>query len=186
MLLDKYEEQALLFNTNFLATSSQPELQAYRGELVIVEGEVADASGRKKPPVTVLRDAILLADDGKQKLMVGGLDSVDQISALLDRYQGDVAEDAIVILMAPNAHTEASFEYQGISGYLLPWDAMVWSQFTDELGLEKSDFKGKSAADKVLTAYREAASYSPKFPAIPMDEILANATSAKRETHGAI
>lgn len=186
MLLDQYEQQALLFNTNFLALTSKPELQAYRGELVIVEGEVADASGRRKPPVTLMRDAILLADESKLKLVVGGLDAVEDIAALLERYRGDVADDAVVILMAPNAHTEARFDYEGVSGYLLPWDAMVWTQFTDELGLEKGDFKGQSAADKVLTAYEDATSYAPKYPAIPMAEILANATAAKRETHGAI
>jgi hypothetical protein len=41
MLLKRYEP--LLFNANFTETSSNGQYVAYRGELVLREGEVADA-----------------------------------------------------------------------------------------------------------------------------------------------
>jgi hypothetical protein len=61
MALQQYKENNLLFNINFLEASSGG-LDGYRGELVLVEGEVADAKGHAKPPVEVMRGAVLLAD----------------------------------------------------------------------------------------------------------------------------
>lgn len=185
MLLDTYEERGAFFNINFKATASNG-MHAYRGELVLVDGEVADASGRRKAPTSLVRDVVLLEQEGKLKMVVGGLDAVADIQLFIERYSGDLASDASVFLLAPNAHTEAKIEISGVSGYLLPWEAMVWAQFTEELRLEKSDFKGLSAADKVTTAYEEFLDYAPSFPFIPLEEMLANATSAKKETHGAI
>ncbi len=185
MLFDRYEEEGVFFNINFKAETSTG-LTAYRGELVLIDGEVADASGRRKPPTSVLRDAILLAEGDKLKMLVGGLDAVSDLTSLTERYGADLAEDTSIFLLAPNAHAEAKIEVAAASGYLLPWEAMVWAQLTEELRLEKSDFKGLSAADKVDTVYQELKGYSPSFPFIPMEEVLANATSAKKETHGAI
>ncbi|MBD1389749.1 hypothetical protein IC617_09935 [Neiella sp. HB171785] len=185
MLLDSYEESGVLFNTNFKAMTSDG-LQAYRGELVLIDGEVADASGRRKPPTSLVRDVVLLADDAKLQMVVGGLDSVAEIELFIERYGADLAPNASIFLLAPNAHTEAKIEVAGVSGFMLPWEAMVWAQLTEELRLEKSDFKGLSAADKVATAYDELKCYEPSFPFIPLTEMVANATSAKKETHGAI
>ena len=185
MLLDHYEEQGAFFNTNFMSLASNG-LQAYRGELVLVDGEVADAAGRRKPPTSLVRDVVLLANEDKLKMVVGGLDDVAEIETFVGRYGADLAEDASIFLLAPNAHTEAKIEVAGVSGFMLPWEAMVWAQLTEELRMEKSDFKGLSAADKVAAAYAELKGYAPKFPFIPLDEMLAKATSAKKETHGAI
>jgi hypothetical protein len=49
MLLDTFETQGLLFNSNF-KDAAGAGLQAYRGDLVLIEGEVADTMGRRKPP----------------------------------------------------------------------------------------------------------------------------------------
>lgn len=51
MALRRYKENNQLFNTNFLESSSSKSLFGYRGELVLVEGEVADAKGHAKPQV---------------------------------------------------------------------------------------------------------------------------------------
>ncbi|RCU52897.1 MULTISPECIES: hypothetical protein [Corallincola] len=186
MLLDSYEAQGALFTTNFKAETSQAGLHAYRGELVLIDGEIADDSGRRKAPVKLLRDAILLAEGEKLKMIVGGFDDIADISLLLERYGQDFADDAFIFLLAPNAHCEAKTVINGISGYLLPWDAMVWAQLTEELRLEKSDFKGLKAADKVLKVFGELKDYAPRFAQLSLDEMLANATSAKKEVHGAI
>ena len=44
MLFDRYEQSQLLFNMNF--KEAVGDKAAYRGELVLIEGEVADAQGR--------------------------------------------------------------------------------------------------------------------------------------------
>jgi hypothetical protein len=56
----------------------------------------------------------------------------------------------------------------------------------DELALEKSDFKGQSAADKVLTLFGELQSYKPKYPTVSLDEAMANTTEVVREGWGAV
>ena len=45
MSLDRYEP--LFFNANFKEAASDASLVAYRGELILQEGEVADANGRR-------------------------------------------------------------------------------------------------------------------------------------------
>ena len=186
MLLKTYDEQSLFFTPNFLEPASKPESFAYRGELIIKEGEVADDSGRRKPPVAVLRDAILLSDADKLSMMVGGIDDIADAPKLLERYGKDIGESAPVILLAPNLANDCQTEIEGVKCELLRWDAMVWSQVSEEMRLEKSDFKGQSSAEKVETLYSEAITYKPKNPFIPLDEVLASATSEKRELHGAI
>ena len=58
MLIDRYE--SLFFNANFKEAASEAGFVAYRGELVLKEGDVADAQGRRKPPVEVMKQAILM------------------------------------------------------------------------------------------------------------------------------
>lgn len=45
MLLDTFKTQGLLFNNNF-KDNAGTDLQAYRGDLILIEGEVTDAMGR--------------------------------------------------------------------------------------------------------------------------------------------
>ena len=61
-----------------------------------------------------------------------------------------------------------------------------WNEVMDELALEKSDFKGLSAADKVVTLYKELSGYKPKYPHVSLDEALSNTTDAVREAWGAV
>ncbi|TXR53099.1 hypothetical protein [Reinekea thalattae] len=186
MPLKTYQEQELFFTPNFLEPASKAQSYAYRGELIIKEGDVADDSGRRKPPVSVLRDAILLSDDNKLSMMVGGLDDIADAEKLMQRYGSNIADGAPVILLAPNLACDCQSEIEGIRCELLRWDAMVWSQVSEEMRLEKSDFKGQSSAEKVETLYSEAVTYKPKNPFIPFNEVLATATESKRELHGAI
>ncbi|WP_054774324.1 hypothetical protein [Methylogaea oryzae] len=50
MLLNRYEHDQLLFNANLKGATTQAGLEAYRGDLVLEEGEIADALGRRKRP----------------------------------------------------------------------------------------------------------------------------------------
>ena len=45
MLLNRYEPY--FFNSNFREAAPDAAWEAYRGELVLIEGEVADAQGRR-------------------------------------------------------------------------------------------------------------------------------------------
>ncbi|MCF0017218.1 hypothetical protein LZ639_17975 [Pseudomonas stutzeri] len=49
MLLKTYETQNLLCNVSVNGATTTPDTYAFRGDLVLEEGEIADASGRRPP-----------------------------------------------------------------------------------------------------------------------------------------
>jgi hypothetical protein len=157
MPLEKFKDAGLLFNSNFLEQTSEPGTWGYRGELVVVPGEVADAKGHNKPPVEVMRGAVLLADDMKALLYVVNIKEPMQV------------------------------EMAGIDFTLIPLvQGVPWNEVIDELALEKSDFKGQSAADKIMTLYKELLQYKPKYPKVSLDEALGTTTETVREAWGAV
>jgi hypothetical protein len=153
MPLDKYKESGLLFNVNFLDKTSEAGVLGYRGELVLIEGEIGDAKGHAKPPIDVMRGVVMLAND-KIKLLIGALDKLQSLPTLMEKY-GAV-------------------------------NGVPWNEIIDELAMEKSDFKGQSSADKILTVYKELQSYNPKSPSITLEEALAATTDKVREVAGAV
>ena len=186
MTLEKYKEAGLLFNTNFLEKSSEPGISGYRGELVLIEGEIGDDKGHAKPPVEVMRGAVILADE-KIKLFIGALDQVALINTLIEKYQGDFADDMIAVLFIVDLKDAVQVDISGINFVLIPLvQGVTWNEIIDELALEKSDFKGKSASDKIITVYNELKSYKPKYPHVSLDEALGNTTGKVREAWGAV
>lgn len=186
MPLEKYKAAGLLFNSNFLEKTSSGNLSAYRGELVLVEGGIGDAMGHAKPPIDVMRGVALLADD-KLKLVIGALDQLESIQSLVDKYKDDFAPDTKVLLFVVNIKSPIQLELAGINFVLIPLvQGMPWNETLDELALEKGDFKGQSAADKVLTLYKEMQGYKPAYPTVTLDQALASTTDVVREVWGAV
>ncbi|MES9846114.1 MAG: hypothetical protein ABW162_02135 [Candidatus Sedimenticola sp. PURPLELP] len=186
MPLEKYNESGLLFNSNFLEKTSTDGITGYRGELVLVQGEIADAKGHHKPPVEVMRGAILLADE-KLNLMIGAIDDVSFITHLVEKYQNDFSDDMLALLYVVNISEPAQVEVGGVNFVLIPLvQGVTWNEVLDELALEKSDFKGQSAADKIITLYDEMQSYKPKYPSLTLDDVLESATDTVREGWGAV
>lgn len=186
MPLERFKAEGLLFNSNFLDATSEADISAYRGELVLIEGAVGDAKGHSKPPVEVMRGAVLLADD-KLKLLVGAVDEVTSLTTLVDKYGADFAPGIKAVLYVVNLKDPVQVALDGFTFVLIPLvQGVPWNEVIDELALEKSDFKGQSAADKVLTLYKELQDYKPKYPLVSLDEALANTTEAKREAWGAV
>lgn len=187
MLLDRYESDQRLYNANFKEAASGGGLYAFRGDLVLIEGEIADAQGRRKPPIAGLLGGVLLTDAERIRLLAGSLDELAQISHLLEKYQADFAPDARVVLYVVNIAKPMITEVGGVKLVLIPMtDGMVWNELVDELGLEKSHFKGQSGADKVVTVCKAFADYRPKYETVPLDEALSRATDAKRESRGPV
>lgn len=188
MLFNRYEQDQLLFNMNFKEACSEAGKAAYRGELVVVQGEVGDAQGRRKPPTVVLRQAIALTEGDKLVLLAGAIDEVLNLKELLAIYQADLAANAIVMLFVVNIPKPCVVEGIGGKCYLVPMtDGMAWNEMTEMLGLEKGDFKGQSAADKVLTAYQAFSDFTPKnFETVSLEAALASRNDAKRESRGPV
>lgn len=186
MILDDYKNSGLLFNTNFLEASSTEGVSGYRGELVLIQGEVADALGHNKPPVDVMRGVVILADD-RIKLIVGALDQIESFPTFIEKYKDDFAEDMLALIYAVNLKDSMIVDIEGINFTLIPLlQGVPWNEVIDELALEKSDFKGQSPADKIVTLYEELKTYKPKYPAATLDEALASTTDEVREGWGAV
>ena len=187
MLLNQYEQDGVLFNTNFLEPAGGPTAAAYRGELVIIEGEIADAQGRRKPPVAVMRHALLLEADGRLTMLVGCLDQLALLTPLLARFGGDLAPDARVMIFVVDITKPRHVEVNGLDIVLIPLtNGVAWNELLDELALEKGDLKGQSAGEKVATTWKAFADYRPKYPRLAMDEAMANTAVIKREAFGAV
>lgn len=185
-LLEDYKAAGLLFNDNFLEQTSETGKFGYRGELVLIGGEVADAKGHVKPPELVMRGVALLATD-KLSMVIGAIDQLEHLQTFVDKYKNDIAEGARAVLFVVDIDKAMQVEVEGIHFVLIPLQQGVpWNEILDELALEKSDFKGQSAADKVVTLYDELGSYKPKYPTIDYSEALANTTGAVRESWGAV
>lgn len=187
MLLDRYETDQLMFNMNFKEATTTAGVTAYRGELVIIEGEVGDAQGRRKPPVAVLRQASLLAEGDKLAFLSGSLDDILNIKDLLGKFQADFKAGATIVLFVVNIPQPVSFEEAGAKFYLVPMqDGLAWTELCEMLGLEKGDFKGQSAADKVLTVYQALADFKPKYAASTLADAIASRNDTKREARGPV
>lgn len=187
MSLQELKEQNLFFNINFLSPTSEDGMIGYRGELILIEGEVGDAKGHAKPPLEVMRGAVILEKDGKFVFLVGALDEIESVNLLVEKYKNYFAQDMKALLYVVNIAEPMQVEVEGINFVLIPLvQGVPWNEVIDELALEKSDFKGQSSADKIVTVYKEFQSYSPKYKTASLDEALACVTDKKREAWGAV
>jgi hypothetical protein len=186
MLFDDYEKQYQLYNSNF-KEGFGAGWAAYRGDLVVVEGEIADAQGRRKPPVLSLIGAALLAQADKIVMLVGSLDDLADLTTLLAKYKADFAPAVRVVIYAVNIAKPMIVAIDGVDVVVLPMaDGMVWNEMLDELALDKGDFKGQSAGEKVLTLFEALKGYKPKYEAVPLDQALDRRIEAKRAIYGAV
>ena len=187
MLFDTYDEKQLLININFKAAADTAEMQGFRCELVLIEGEVADAMGRRKPPHWVLRNAVLLSAGDRIQFICGCLDRLDRLPVLVEKYKADFATDMGAMLFVVNITQPMQVEMEGVNFVLLPLvEGIAWNELVDELGLDKADFKGQSSAQKVVTVWNEFKSYKSKAEVLSFDAAGAFTADLKREGYGAV
>lgn len=187
MLFDRLEQDQLLFNINFKEVCSAPGKAAYRGELILIQGEVGDAQGRRKPPQLVMRHAVALADGDQLALLAGSLDDVLSVNDLLKTYKDLLKSDAVLMLFTVNIPNSVTVKLDGLTLYLISLqDGIAWNEMCDVLSLEKSDFKGQSSGDKVLTAWNAFADFKPKYPEMDLDSAFALRNDVKREGRGPV
>ncbi len=190
MLLNQYDQNALLTNANIKEHTTQPNLYAYRGDLVLEEGEIADTLGRRKPPLSVIKQVALLATDDKILFISGFLEKLEYLPMFYEKYAQDLSEDLVAVFYVENVSKPCRIIYNGVCHVILPMvegEGTVWNDFNEELALEKTDFKGQSAADKVVTVYQAAKTdYRPKYSEVSWEEALAKTIEVKKELRGAI
>lgn len=190
MLLSRYEENQLLTNVNVKEGTTTPGLDAFRGDLVLVEGEVADALGRRKPPVTVMKQVAMLTTADKITFISGFLEKLEQLPLFYEKYALEVAEDLAAVFYVENIPKPVQVKYHGVHHYLMPMvegEGTVWNDLNEALGLEKSDFKGQSAGDKVITVCQAVKTdYKPKYPEVSWEEAQGLVIEVKKELRGAV
>jgi hypothetical protein len=186
MSLDRYKAEGLLFNQNFFEDTSEAGLKGYRGELVLVEGGIADEKGHAKPPVDVMRGVAILGGE-KMQLVIGAIDDIKSLQTFVEKFGADFAADMIAVIYVVNIENPAQVSIGDQNFVLIPMQQGVpWNEIIDELALEKSDFKGMSAADKIVKLRDELKDYEPNYPSLPFEEVAAAATDATREGWGAV
>lgn len=188
MAIEQYAQDSLLFNMNFKSNTSKPGVVAYRGELVLIEGEIADAQGRRKPPLSVMRHAVLLEQDSKLIMSAGFVDKLDQIKLFIEKYQADFAAGMRAMFFVVNITKPMLLDINGMTFVLIPLvDGVTWNQMCDEMTVEKVDLKGQSSADKVVTLYHAFSDYQPKYDAVTsMEEAMTFTADIKREGRGPV
>lgn len=187
MLIDKYDQEQLLFNTNFKEKASADGVYGYRGELVLVPGEVADEQGRTRPPLALVRSVVMLEKDEKIQFFVGILDELELIKNFIEKYKEDFADDIKILMYVVNITDPMQTDINGIHFTLIPLKAgIAWNELIDELAMEKSDFKGQSSADKIVTAYEAYKEDMPKYKTVSADDAYISISDIKRELIGAV
>lgn len=187
-LLQNYEQRSLLCNISICAPTAQAGLAAFRGDLVLEEGDIADASGRRMPPRSVLKQSILLVEHGKIRFAAGALADLALLPLFAERYRADFADGIRVVCYVENLGKGVVTEYDGVSYVLLPHTdgGAVWNTLMEDLRLDKEDFRGQSAEDKVITVAKAALDFKPKFEPVSFDVALSFTVEIRREARGPV
>lgn len=185
MLFDQFEKDQLLFNMNF--KEAVGAYAAYRGELVVVPGEVADAQGRRKPPSSILKGAIALATGDKLTFIAGSLDLLEELELVGELYKDALTPETTGVFFIVNLDKSLVIDLNGTKVVGVPMtDGMVWTELSELVGLEKGDFKGQDAGEKVVTMYKAVLDLKPKYPQVTYAESLAFRNEAKRFSRGPV
>ena len=187
MLLQTYEAQNLLCNISVNGATSQAGTYAFRGDLVLEEGEIADDAGRRLPPTVVVKQASLLIKDDKQVFATGIILELAQVPMFIERYRNDLAADVRVLFYVENLTKALTVDLDGVNLILLPHaEGAAWNTLMGDLRLDKDDFKGQSAEDKVITMAGGLADYKPKLDSLGFNEALAFTATVQREHRGPV
>ena len=185
MLLDRYAPY--FFNANFREAASDAGWEGYRGELVVIEGEVADDQGRRKPPHGLFKQATVLALGDELKLISGSLEELQHWPYFMEKFGADFTPATIAIMYTVNIPKPFVSTINGCTVVFIPLtEGLCWNELIDLAALEKGDFKGQGAADKIVTVFNALQGNKYKYPEMSVEEALKTTNNAKREVHGAV
>lgn len=187
MLLSNYAQAGLLCNVSFNSKTSRPGEYAYRGDMVLEEGDIADDQGRRMPPISVIRQAIVLANDSKITMLIGAVTDIAVLTLALDRYAKDFDQNIQLVFFVENIGKPLKTTLQQCKAVLLPIsDTAVWSEAIEELHLEKGDFKGQSAEDKLITLKGAMTDYNPKYESVDFATALTRTVEVRHQARGPV
>ncbi len=186
MLFDTFKEQELIWQSNVSGETGGK--YAFRGELAITLGDMHESSKTRNQPKQIFIDAVVLADGDQFVFCAGSLNSMADIPAFMERYGEHIPADLKVMLYIVDASKTMKVDYEGKSLYVTPYEeSTVWQLIMEDLYVEKSDMKGQSPEEKVVTMFDASKDYNPKFEELSYDDALGfMVEGAKRAIHGAV
>lgn len=188
-LLSTYEAKALLCNLSVKGATTEAGVDAYRGDLVLKEGEIADDAGRRLPPTAVIKQAAILIKNDKIEMIAGALTDLAHLPLINEMYKADLAPSVRMLFYVENIGKKLTIDVDGVVSMLLPHEegGAVWSLLMDDLRLDKEDFKGQTPEDKVITIYEALKDFSIKGESPSLQDALANfIVASRRETRGPV
>lgn len=174
MLLESYNSKGLLSITSVLGATSERDKFAFRGDLVLKEGELREGSERdRKPPIHVIHQAVALASSDKLLFVSGLFYELDKVALFVEKYKDGLTPETVLLFYVENIAEKMKVSYEGCTFQLLPYpDGMVWNELLETLYIEKSDLKGQSAEDKVITVFDAAKGFDTQTETIGYEEAL--------------
>ncbi len=103
-------------------------------------------------------------------------------------FRGDLAPGIRVLFYVENLGKALQVDLDGVNIILLPHPdgGAVWNTLMDDLRLDKDDFKGQSAEDKVITVYEALVDYQPKLDSPSYEEALGFTVAPRRAARGPV
>lgn len=186
MCIKSYEEKGRLLNISFVGDAA--DATAYRGRLALVEGEIADDAGNRKPPNVVMEHVVLMSKGDKLTFAAGSLDKLANLNDFVAMYKDDFAPDMQAIMYVVDLTTPLQVELAGVTFPLVPMqEGITWNELLDEAGLDKRDLKSMSSAEKVAAVVDGVKDFKAKGSLVTMDEALAKTDQElKRPERGAL
>ncbi len=178
MIIKYYEQENLLLNISFVEEASTKRVTAFRGRLALVEGEIADDSGNRKPPSIVMDHVVLMSKEDKLIFAAGSLNKLVQLNDFVAMYSKDFSPEMQAIMYVVDLTEPLQVELEGINFALIPMqEGITWNELLDEAGLDKRELKKLSSADKVYAVWEELKGFKPKGVKVSMDEALTKTDS---------
>ncbi|RYZ96986.1 MAG: hypothetical protein EOO68_15970 [Moraxellaceae bacterium] len=187
MLLDHYQKLERLQNSGVKGATTEANTFAFRGDLVLEQGDIADVQGRRLPPKSVVKQAALLIANDKIRFLCGNVHDLAGLELLHGLYGEDYAPDVCLFIYVENIKSKIKLTLNGYTYTCLPIEEMaVWSALMDDLRLDKEDFKGCSNEDKVIVMYRAAVDFQYKGDVLPFAEALGLRVAATKSQRGPV
>lgn len=183
MLLDDYNRQGLLTVTSVLGGTGTAGVGAFRGDLVLIEGALREGSANdRKPPELVIRHANLLADAETLLFASGLLYRLEHLPLFIDKYRPALKPESLLLFLVENIETEMQVERDGLVFHCYPYKGgLVWNELLDLLYMEKSDLKGQSAEDKVVSVFDASKGFVGKASSLSYGEALTKTITVVKE-----
>ncbi len=185
MLLEKYDSQGLLWITTLVGKTTKPGLSAFRGDLVLIEGALREGSTNirdRKTPEMVINQSAVLADSDKILFINGLFFKLEHIPIFVEKYQAALSPETVTLFYVENIASPLQINYEGINFRLLPYkEGMVWNETLEALYIEKSDLKGQTAEDKVITMFEAAKGFKIKSAPVSFEEALSQTIEVKKD-----